>query len=103
MGLYDLPNPYKPSAYEIRQAVNQQLWDPAYYTSLKQSPNSITQQELYLQAYNINLLSELISKTEKIANVYAIQAANMIKERKPGVPVLKFASGNNTNRSAGGP
>ena len=67
-----------PSAREIRQAVIEQLWDPTYYAELYDSPQTIPQKELYLKAYSLVMLYDLIAKQEKISNVYAIETANML-------------------------
>jgi len=67
-----------PSAREIRQAVVEQLSDPNYYKELYDSPATIPQKELYLKAYSLLMLYDIIARQEKISNVYAIEAANML-------------------------
>ncbi|MBI1215042.1 MAG: hypothetical protein GC185_04385 [Alphaproteobacteria bacterium] len=67
-----------PSARELRQAVLEQLWDPAYYVGLGDAPATATQKEVYLEAYNLMLLYKLVDKEEKISNVYAVEAANTL-------------------------
>lgn len=76
LGITDAsPNP---SAREIRQSVIEQLWDPNYWVDLGDSPSTIKQKEVYLQAYNLLMLYKIIEKTEKISNAYAIETANML-------------------------
>jgi hypothetical protein len=67
-----------PSAREIRQSVVEQLWDPGYYKALYDGPSTISQKEIYLKAYSLVLLYNMIEKQEKISNVYAIETANML-------------------------
>ena len=69
-----------PSEYEIRQAIVEQLYDPRYYTNLQDTSSATVQKHIYLKAYSMLLLHKLIEKTEKIANVYAIQTANMLEQ-----------------------
>ncbi|MEZ0225637.1 MAG: hypothetical protein ACAH83_13860 [Alphaproteobacteria bacterium] len=69
-----------PSEREIRQSVIEQLWDPNYWVDLGDSPATIKQKELYLQAYNVLMLYKIIEKTEKISNAYAIETANMLNK-----------------------
>ncbi|MBI3441634.1 MAG: hypothetical protein HY052_07530 [Proteobacteria bacterium] len=71
------PSP-TPSAREIRQAIVEELSDPNYYQDLGDDPATIPQKELYLKAYNLLLLNDMIAKQEKISNVYAIETANML-------------------------
>lgn len=73
-----------PSERELRQVVVEQLWDPNYWVELGDSPSTTTQKEVYLQAYNLLMLYKIIEKTEKIANAYAVQTANML-ERTHGM------------------
>ena len=68
----------KPSRREIRQAIIEQLWDPNYYKELFDNPNTISQKELYLKAYGLVMLSDMIEKQEKISTAYAIETANML-------------------------
>jgi len=67
-----------PSKREIRQAFIEQLQDPSYYQELYDSPGTIQQKEVYLKAYSLVLLYDMIAKQEKISNVYAIETANML-------------------------
>jgi hypothetical protein len=67
-----------PSAREIRQAVIEQLWDQNYYNDLYDSPETITQKEIYLKAYSLVMLYDMIGKQEKISTAYAIETANML-------------------------
>jgi hypothetical protein len=68
----------KPSHREIRQAIIEQLWDPNYFKELYDNPNTISQKELYLKAYGLVMLYDMIEKQEKISTVYAIETANML-------------------------
>jgi hypothetical protein len=74
-----------PSEREIRQSVVEQLWDPNYWADLGDSPGSSRQKEVYLQAYNLMMLYKIIEKTEKIANTYAIETANMLDKQHGSV------------------
>lgn len=69
-----------PSEREIRQSVIEQVSDPGYYKELYDSPSTIPQKELYLKAYSLLMLYDMIGKQEKISNVYAIETANMLNE-----------------------
>lgn len=69
-----------PSHREIRQAIVEQLWDPSYYKNLYDNPSTIAQKEIYLKAYNLMLLYDLISRQEKISTVYAIQTSNLLQK-----------------------
>jgi hypothetical protein len=71
-----------PSEREIRQSVVEQLWDPNYWVDLGDAPSTTQQKEVYLQAYNLMMLYKVIEKTEKIANAYAIETANMLESEK---------------------
>lgn len=73
-----------PSQREIRQAIVEQLSDPGYYKALYDDPSTIPQKELYLKAYNLRLLYDMISKQEKISNAYAIETANMLERSASG-------------------
>jgi hypothetical protein len=77
MGITDA-SPY-PSERELRQVVVEQLWDPNYWVELGDSPSTISQKEVYLQAYNLLMLYKIIEKTEKISNAFAVQTANMLE------------------------
>ncbi|MCE9507184.1 MAG: hypothetical protein K8R48_02560 [Alphaproteobacteria bacterium] len=68
----------KPSHREIRQAIIEQLWNPNYFKELYDNPNTISQKELYLKAYGLVMLYDMIEKQEKISTVYAIETANML-------------------------
>lgn len=67
------------STHEIRQAIVEQLWDPGYYKNLYDNPSTIAQKEIYLKAYNLMMLYDLIAKQERISNVYAIQTSNILQ------------------------
>lgn len=69
------------SEREIRQAVMEQLWDPSFYVNLTTDANGISQQEVFLQAYNLMLLYRMQEKVEKISNAYAIEAGNMLDKK----------------------
>lgn len=66
---------------EIRQAIIEQLWDPAYYVNLTDGATSVSQKEVFLQAYNLMLLYRMYEKTEKIANAHAIETANLLDKK----------------------
>ncbi len=68
-----------PSSYEIRQAIVEDMRSPALYKSLNEDAATITQKEVYLKAYSLVLLYDLIAKQEKISNAYAIETANMLE------------------------
>lgn len=68
----------RPSAREIRQAVMEQLWNPNFFTDLNDSPATIGQKDVYLKAYSLVMLYDMISRQEKISNVYAIETANLL-------------------------
>ena len=69
----------KPSVREVRQSIIEQLWDPNFYKNLGDSPAAISQKELYLRAYGLTMLYDIISKQEKISTAYAIETANLLK------------------------
>lgn len=69
------------SEREVRQAVIEKMWDPNFFIQLNDSPSTIVQKENYLQAYNLMMLYKMIEKTEKIANVYSVQAGVMLEKR----------------------
>lgn len=68
----------RPSEREIQQKVVEELWDPRFYVQLNDARGTIGQKEIYLKAYSLVLLYKIIEKTERISNVYAIQAANLL-------------------------
>lgn len=70
----------KPSLREIRQATIEQLWDPNYYRDLNENAVTAAQKELYLKAYGLMALRDIIDKQEKISVVYAIEAANLLNK-----------------------
>ena len=67
-----------PSPREIRQSIIEQLWDPNYYKNLYDNPSTIGQKEVYLKAYSLVMLNEMISKQERISNAYAIETSNIL-------------------------
>jgi hypothetical protein len=67
-----------PSAREIRRSIIEQLWDPNYYKNLYDNPSTIAQKELYLKAYGLVMLYDMISKQEKISTAYAIETADIL-------------------------
>lgn len=69
------------SEREIRQAIIEQLWDPGYYVNLTDGATSVSQKEVFLQAYNLMLLYRMYEKTEKIANAHAIETANLLDKK----------------------
>lgn len=69
------------SEREIRQAIMEQLWDPAYYVNLTDGSTSVAQKEVFLQAYNLLLLYRMYERAEKIANAHAIETANMLEKK----------------------
>lgn len=69
------------SEREIRQSIMEQLWDPAYYVGLVDSDNTVTQKEVFLQAYNLMLLYRMFEKSEKIANAHAVETANILEKK----------------------
>lgn len=76
MGIMDASG--TPSVREIRESIVEQLWDPNYYKELYDNPSTIAQKELYLKAYNLVMLYDMIAKQEKISNVYAIETAAIL-------------------------
>lgn len=70
-----------PSEREIRQSIIEQLWDPAYYVNLTDGLTSVSQKEVFLQAYNLLLLYRMYEKTERIANANAIETANLLEKK----------------------
>ena len=66
---------------EIRKAIIEQLWDPAYYVGLTDGATSVAQKEVYLQAYNLLLLYRMYEKAEKISGAYAVETANMLDKK----------------------
>ena len=73
-----------PSTREIRESLIEQLWDPNYYKELYDNPGTIAQKELYLKAYSVMMLYDMIEKQEKISNVYAVETANMLNRSASG-------------------
>lgn len=69
-----------PSEKEIRTAVVEQLWNPKFYVQLTNGSATTGQKELYLKAYSLGLLYKVVEKTEKIANAYAIETANLLQK-----------------------
>jgi len=69
-----------PSLREIRQSVVEQLWDPSFYKNLGDDPATISEKELYLKAYGLTMLYDMISKQEKISTAYAVETAEILKE-----------------------
>jgi len=70
----------RPSFYESRQSFIEELRSPEYYLDLIDQPNTIDRKEIYLRAYGLVLLNEMIDKQEKVSNAYAIETANMLQE-----------------------
>lgn len=79
MGVTDVSE--NPSEREIRQSIIEQLWDPRYYVGLTDASTSISQKEVFLQAYNLMLLYRMYEKAERISNAYAIETANMLDKK----------------------
>lgn len=68
-----------PSLREVRQSFIEQLWTPEYYKDLYDNPSTVAQKEVYLKAYNLMMLYDMISRQEKISNIYALQTANLLR------------------------
>lgn len=68
-----------PSFYEVRQSFVEELRTPEYYMDLIDVENTIHKKEVYLKAYGLILLGQIIEKQEKISNAYAIETANMLQ------------------------
>ena len=68
-----------PSIREIRQSIIEQLWDPNFYKNLGDNPVTISQKELYLKAYGLSMLYDMISKQEKISTAYAIETGAILE------------------------
>ena len=68
-----------PSLREIRQSIIEQLWDPNFYKNLDDNPTTTAQKELYLKAYGLVMLYDMIEKQEKISNAYAIETAALLE------------------------
>ncbi len=49
--------------------------------NLYDNPSTIAQKELYLKAYSLVMLYDMISKQEKISNAYAIETAAILEYR----------------------
>ena len=74
------PNPsLKPSVREIRQSIIEQLWDPNFYKNLGDNPATMAEKELYLKAYGLTMLYDMISKQEKISTAYAVETATLLE------------------------
>lgn len=69
----------KPSEWEIRQAMIEDVRNPNYYVNLADSGDSTVQKEVLLQAFNTMQLYKLLEKSELIANAYAVQTSNMLE------------------------
>jgi hypothetical protein len=80
-----------PSLREIRASVIEQLWDPNYYKNLYDDPSTVAQKEVYLKAYGLMMLYDMISKQEKISNAYAVETANVLRH---SAKILESASTN---------
>lgn len=79
MGMSDAsPNA---SEREIRQSIIEQLWDPAYYVGLTDNATSVSQKEVFLQAYNLLLLYRMYEKAEMISSAYAVETSNMLDKK----------------------
>lgn len=85
------PSP-NPSEREVREAMVEQLWNPKYYVQLTDGSNTATQKELYLRAQSLSMLYRIIEKTEKIANAYAIETANLLKKTSTGKDSPTYAA-----------
>lgn len=81
-----------PSMRELRQSIIEQLWDPNFYKNLGNNPATISQKELFLKAYGLTMLYDMIAKQEKISTAYAIETAAMLKR-------TENVSGNLSNES----
>lgn len=75
----------KPSEYEIRKSVVEQLWTPTYYAGLQDVDSTTQQKQIYLRAYSVMQLYKLIEKMEKISTVYAIQTSNLVEKYATGM------------------
>lgn len=79
-GMMGAPNPSgDPSVREVRQSIIEQLWDPNFYKNLGDNPSTMAQKELYLKAYGLVMLYDMISKQEKISTAYAIETAALLE------------------------
>jgi len=67
-----------PSKREARQAYVELLRTPKYYLDLIAKPAEVAQKELYLKAYNVMLMYDMLARQEKISMVYAVEGANML-------------------------
>lgn len=68
------------SLREIRQSIIEQLWDPNFYKNLGDNPAAVSQKELYLKAYSLTMLYDMIAKQEKISTAYAIETAGILED-----------------------
>lgn len=69
-----------PSQREIRQSLIEQLMNPNYYINLHDSSSATKRKEVYLEAFNLQMLYKIVDKTEKIANAFVAETANMLHE-----------------------
>lgn len=69
-----------PSHRETRQMVVDTVRSPRYYISLLMPWTNVSKRELYLKAYNLVMLYDMIERQEKISTVYAIEAANLLEK-----------------------
>lgn len=69
------------SQREIRQSIMEQLWDPGYYVGLTDNATSVSQKEVFLQAYNLLLLYRMYEKAELISGAYAVETSNMLDKK----------------------
>lgn len=74
-----------PSLREIRQSVLEQLWNPNFYVNLHDSSSTAKRKEVFLEAFNLQLLYKMVDKTEKIANAFVAETANMLEEEQGDV------------------
>jgi hypothetical protein len=92
----------RPSEYEIRQQIVEQLWDPAYYANLQDAAATTRQKQVYLRAYSVMQMYKLIEKMERVAGAYAIQAANMVDRTAGGLQAQPGGGGAVSPPAAGG-
>ena len=71
-----------PSQREIRQSLIEQLMNPNYYVNLHDASSTTKRKEVYLEAFNLQMLYKIIDKTEKISNAFAAETANMLFEQQ---------------------
>ncbi|MBU6476063.1 MAG: hypothetical protein KGQ70_08860, partial [Alphaproteobacteria bacterium] len=70
---YMLEASLTPSQREIRESIIEQLWNPSYYKDLYDNPSTVMQKDVYLKAYSLVLLYDMIERQEKISDVYALE------------------------------